>query len=92
MIRAVIAQLVERPTEKPGDAILTRVRIPGAARDFSPSQFPVQTLLRCPYGPLSVCSVTWIYICANIKQPKHWRPSHCLYTQNYDNVYTDTNG
>ena len=30
-----IAQLVERPTEKPG-AKLTRVRVPGAARDFSP--------------------------------------------------------
>ena len=28
---------------KPG-AILTRVRIPDAARDFSPSQLPVQTL------------------------------------------------
>ena len=27
--------LVERPTEKPG-AIMTRVRVPGAARDFSP--------------------------------------------------------
>ena len=41
-----IAQLVERPTEKPG-AILRRVRISGVARDFSPSQLPVQTLLRC---------------------------------------------
>ena len=28
-----IAQLIERPTEKPG-AILSRVRVPGAARDF----------------------------------------------------------
>ena len=32
---AGIAQSIEHPTEKPG-AILTRVRIPGAARDFSP--------------------------------------------------------
>ena len=31
---AGIAQLLERLTEKPG-AILTRVRVPGAARDFS---------------------------------------------------------
>ena len=31
---AGITQSVERPTEKP-DAILTRVRVPGAARDFS---------------------------------------------------------
>ena len=38
-----IAQLVEHPTEKPG-AILTEVHIPGAARDFLPSQFPVQTV------------------------------------------------
>ena len=30
---AAIAQWVERPTEKPG-AVLTRVRVPGAARDF----------------------------------------------------------
>ena len=33
--KAGIAQLVDRPTEKTG-AILTRVRVPGAARDFSP--------------------------------------------------------
>ena len=38
-----IAQLVERPTKKPG-AILTRVRIPGEVRKlFSQSQLPVQT-------------------------------------------------
>ena len=30
---AAIAQWVERPTEKPG-AVLTRVRVPGAAREF----------------------------------------------------------
>ena len=28
-------ELVKHPTEKPG-AILTRVRVPGVARDFSP--------------------------------------------------------
>ena len=41
-----ITQLAER--EKPG-AILTRVRVRGAARDFSlrHSQLSVQTLLRC---------------------------------------------
>ena len=33
---AAIAQLVARPTEKPG-AILTRVRVPGVVRDFSPA-------------------------------------------------------
>ena len=41
--------MVECPTENPG-AILTRVRIFGAARDFFPqSQISVQTVLRCPY-------------------------------------------
>ena len=34
-VRAVIAHLVERPTEKT-EAILMEVRVPGAARDFSP--------------------------------------------------------
>ena len=38
------ALLVERPTEKPG-AILTRVRVPGAARDFPPR------VLQSPYSP-----------------------------------------
>ena len=39
-----IAQLVERPTEKPG-AILTQVRVLSAAWDFllSQSELPVQT-------------------------------------------------
>ena len=36
------AQVAERPTGKPG-AALTRVPVPGAARDFSHSQLPVQT-------------------------------------------------
>ena len=56
---ARIAQLVERPTEKPG-AMLTGVRVPCASWDFfffffffflSPSQLSVQTLLPCPYSP-----------------------------------------
>ena len=44
-VSAVIAQLVERPTEKPG-AILTWDRVPGVARDFffiSQSQLSVHT-------------------------------------------------
>ena len=41
-----MAQLVERPTEMPG-AILTRVRVPGAARDFSPR---VKVQCRLSYG------------------------------------------
>ena len=41
-----ITQLVKHPTEKPG-AILTRVRVPGAAKDFSPR---VNFLCRLSYG------------------------------------------
>ena len=48
---AGMAQLAERPTEKPG-AILTRVRVPGATRELSyKSHLSLQTLLRCPYSP-----------------------------------------
>ena len=43
---AGIAHLVERPTEKPG-AILTRVRVPAAARDFHPR---VKFRCRLSYG------------------------------------------
>ena len=42
-----VAQLVERRTGTP----LTPVRFPGAARDFSPSQLSVQTLLRVSVHP-----------------------------------------
>ena len=47
-VQAGIGQWVERPTEKPG-AILTRVRVLAAARDFS-SRIN-WTFLRCPYSP-----------------------------------------
>ena len=43
-----VAQLVEHRT----GTSLRQVRFPGAARDFSPSQLSVQTLLRCPYNPV----------------------------------------
>ena len=46
-------QLVEPPTEKT-DAVLTRVRVPGAAKvGFFPpqSQLLVFSALRCPYSP-----------------------------------------
>ena len=57
-----MAQLVERPTEKPG-ATLTRVRVPGAARVFLPeSAFSadsdgVRTALVCnhTHTSTSVC-------------------------------------
>ena len=70
---ARIAQLVERPTERPG-AIPTRVRVPGAARDFSPRvSFQCRLrLLRCPYSPL--CAIACINSCVYVKNPKHWQP------------------
>ena len=65
---AGIAQLVERATEKPG-AILTRVRVSGAARDFYQSQLLAQTLLRRPYSP--PCAIACINLSAHFKNPKH---------------------
>ena len=46
LLWAGIAQLVERPTEKPG-AILTRVRFPGAARDFLPEGCSPRVNFQC---------------------------------------------
>ena len=45
-----IAHVVKCPTEKPG-VILMLVWVPSAARDFSPSQLLVQTLLQCLCSP-----------------------------------------
>ena len=42
-----VAQLVEHQT----GMSLTRVKLPGVARDFSPSQLSVQILLQCPHTP-----------------------------------------
>ena len=46
---------IERPTEKPG-AILTRVRVPGGATDFS-ARVNIQLTLRCLY---SRCAIAFI--------------------------------
>ena len=61
----LIAQLVERPTEKPG-AILTRVRVRGAARDFSPR---VSFKCRLSYGVSTapVCNGIHQHLCARYK-------------------------
>ena len=48
---AGIAQLVERPTEKARRNANANSSSPGREGDFSPSQIPVQTVLRCPYSP-----------------------------------------
>ena len=63
-----VAQLVERRTS----TLLRQVQFPGAARDFSPSQFSVQTFLRCLYSPF--CANAYFNICAHIQDPKHWQP------------------
>ena len=57
-----MAQLVERPTEKPG-AILTRVRVLGAANDFSP-RVNFQCILS------SACNRMHHHLCAGYKS-KH---------------------
>ena len=60
--RAGMAQLAERPTEKPG-AMMTRVRVPGAARDFSPR---VNFQCRLSYGARTapVCNRMHRHLCA----------------------------
>ena len=76
---AGIAQLVERLTEKLG-AILTRVRVPGAAREFSPR---VSFRCRLSYGVRAapLCAIACINICVHVKNLKHGQPYHCLDTQ-----------
>ena len=74
--RGGTARLVKRPTEKPG-ATLTRVRVPGAARDFS-SRVNLQRRFSY-YGVLSASASV-----GPLKNPKHWidrLPLHCLDTK-----------
>ena len=73
---AGIAQLVERPTEKPG-AILTRVRVQGSARYFSPSADSLTVSVQPP------CAMACINSCVHVKNPEHWQPHHCLDTLKY---------
>ena len=56
-----VAQLTEHRTGTPP----TRVRFPGAVRDFSSKSISVQTLLRRPYNPPR--AIAGIYICAHVK-------------------------
>ena len=76
-----IAHSVERPTQKPG-TILTRVRVPGAARDFSLS---VQTLLLCPYSPRVQSHTS-----ASGRAPN--TGSHIMVWPHDDTVHSDRNG
>ena len=76
-----MAQLVERPTEKPG-AILTRVRVPGAARDFfifiPESAFSADSLT---VSIKPSCSIACISIGVYDKNPKQWQLYCCLDTR-----------
>ena len=72
------SSLVQRPTEKPG-AILTRVRVPGAAVDFSPT---VNFQCRLPLGvrASSVCKSHAPAAAGTINIP----------SSDYHTVYLDT--
>ena len=74
--------MVECSTEKP-DAILTRVRVPGAATDLSPGvNFPGNVDSRT-VSAHPLCAVARINIGAHVKSPKHWQPYQCLDTRKY---------
>ena len=57
-------QEAERPTGKPG-ATLTRVPGPGEAKDFCPSQLPVQTASTGFYDILPSATVVFSYVTAS---------------------------
>ena len=75
-----VAQLIDRPTETPG-AVLTRVRVPGATRDFLPES--ASSGDSPPVSLQPTCVIACINICAHVKNPKHWQPYHCLDERKY---------
>ena len=83
---AGIAQCVERRTEKPG-AILTRVRVPRFSFSFPVSAFSADSLTVSAQPP---CAIACINICADVNNPKHWQPYHCLDTRKH--AHTGSNG
>ena len=64
-------------------ALLTRVRVPGAATDFS-AGLNFQYSLSCGVrtAPINF-AVACISICVLVKNPKHWQPYHCSDTRKY---------
>ena len=75
-IHVYIGPWLERPAQTSG-AILTRVRVPGAARDFSPK---VSSQCRLSYGvPQPPCATACTNIRVHVTNPKHWQPD----TQKY---------
>ena len=82
---AGISRLVECLPENTG-AVLTWVWFPHAARNFSPNQLSVQTLLGFFSLTVSIqppCAIACINICAHVKNSKDWQPYHCLDTWKY---------
>ena len=75
-----VAQLVEHWT----GLLPTQAPFPGAARNFSPRQLALQTLLQCPYNP--VCSCMHLNLCT--RQRSHGSP--CLSSVNYGNAKTSS--
>ena len=57
--------MVKRPTEKPG-AVVTRVRVPGAVRDFSPA-VSLQCRLSDGVRTAPVCNRMHQHLCARYK-------------------------
>ena len=85
----VVAQLVERPAEKAG-AILTRVRVPGAARDFSPRG---SFQCRLSYGVRTAppCAIACINFRASVKQIPN-TDSYAIVWTHESTAHTDRNG
>ena len=85
--RSPTAQLAQRPTEKPG-AILTRVRVPGGARDLSPSHLSIQTLLRYSHSPRVQSHASTSV--STLKTPS--TGSHIPLFGHHNTAHTDSNG
>ena len=87
-VRAGISHWVKRPTEKPG-VILTRVRVPGAARDFlSESAFSADSLKVSVQPPYATACIK---ICVHVKKSQTLAAVPLLQTHE-NTAHTDSNG
>ena len=80
--RARRAQWVKRPTENPG-AMLTRVQVPGAARDSLPESTSCADSLTVSVKPQRAIACINICACVKKKNPKFLQPYPCLDTRKY---------
>ena len=76
-----IAQLVQRPTEKPRRNTDSGSSPPGWQGIFLPESTSRADSLTVSVQP--PCVSECINICAHVKTPKHWQPYHCLDTRKY---------